>query len=149
MLYSGLIVLPRSVFWSADFNGRSDNTDVITLPTPMSSIEFTSLERDIIDWLQLHCDDHQVQRQLPHLILRKRDYTGVGFFVHFSIPPNVAPPPDSVGDSTPLPGPDIASPELDAGAGTAIFLTEGKLDCLEIFAYGDSFPETIENYTLS
>ena len=59
----------------------------------MSSIEFTSLERDIIDWLQLHCDDHQVQRQLPHLILRKRDYTGVGFFVHFSIPPNVAPPP--------------------------------------------------------
>ena len=29
MLYSGFNILPRSVFWSADFNGRSDNTDVI------------------------------------------------------------------------------------------------------------------------
>ena len=29
MLYSGFIILPRSVFWSASFNGRSDNTDVI------------------------------------------------------------------------------------------------------------------------
>ena len=40
--------LPRSVFWSADFNGRSDNTDVIPLMTwfdkltgfPESSAEF-------------------------------------------------------------------------------------------------------------
>ena len=29
MLYSGFNILPRSVFWSADFNGRSDNLDVI------------------------------------------------------------------------------------------------------------------------
>ena len=31
MLYSGFNILPRSVFWSADFNGRLDNTDVIRL----------------------------------------------------------------------------------------------------------------------
>ena len=31
MLYSGFNILPRSVFWSAYFNGRSDNTDVIPL----------------------------------------------------------------------------------------------------------------------
>ena len=31
MLYSGFDTLPRSVFWSADFNGRSNNTDVIVL----------------------------------------------------------------------------------------------------------------------
>ena len=31
MLYSGFVTLPRSVFWSADFNGRSDNADVIRL----------------------------------------------------------------------------------------------------------------------
>ena len=31
MLYSGFNVLPRSVFWPADLNGRSDNTDVIRL----------------------------------------------------------------------------------------------------------------------
>ena len=31
VLYSGFNILPRSVFWSADFNGRSDNTVVISL----------------------------------------------------------------------------------------------------------------------
>ena len=30
MLYSGFNILPRSVFWSAYFNGRSDNLDVIS-----------------------------------------------------------------------------------------------------------------------
>ena len=30
MLYSGFSIFPRSVFWSAYLNGRSDNTDVIT-----------------------------------------------------------------------------------------------------------------------
>ena len=29
MLYSGFNILPRSVIRSADFNGRSDNSDVI------------------------------------------------------------------------------------------------------------------------
>ena len=31
MLYSGFNILHRSVFWSAYFNGRSDNLDVIPL----------------------------------------------------------------------------------------------------------------------
>ena len=31
VLYSGFNILPRSVFWSADFYGRSDNLDVIRL----------------------------------------------------------------------------------------------------------------------
>ena len=35
MLYSGFNTLHRSVFWSADFNGRSDNTDVIRLRLAM------------------------------------------------------------------------------------------------------------------
>ena len=29
MLYSGFNILPRSVLWSANLNGRSDNTDVM------------------------------------------------------------------------------------------------------------------------
>ena len=33
MLYSGFNILLRSVFWSANLNGRSDNLDVITLAT--------------------------------------------------------------------------------------------------------------------
>ena len=40
MLYSGLTVLPRSVFWLADLNGRSDNTDVITLNSIPTLMKF-------------------------------------------------------------------------------------------------------------
>ena len=36
MLYSGVNILPRSVFWSANFNGRSDNSDVIPLNETLS-----------------------------------------------------------------------------------------------------------------
>ena len=36
MLYLGFNILPRSVFWSADLNGRSDNTDVIRLKMQFS-----------------------------------------------------------------------------------------------------------------
>ena len=38
MLYSGFNILPRSVFWSANFNGRSHNLDVIPLEL-MNQIE--------------------------------------------------------------------------------------------------------------
>ena len=42
MLYSGFNTLPRSVFWLADFNGRSDNTDVIWLKLmAINSIQFS------------------------------------------------------------------------------------------------------------
>ena len=39
MLYAGFDILPRSVFWSAYFNGRSDNLDVIRLKTMMTQKE--------------------------------------------------------------------------------------------------------------
>jgi hypothetical protein len=116
---------------------------------PMCCMELTPLENDIVGWLLKNCEDSDVQRQLPQIHLRKRDYTGVGFFLHFSLPPDVIAAPESVGDVTPIPGPEIASSQLDSGAGTVIFLTDGRLDCLEIFAYGNHFPETLTDYTLA
>ena len=38
MLYSGFGILPRSVFWSAYLNGRSDNADVIQLRAVMARV---------------------------------------------------------------------------------------------------------------
>ena len=46
MLYSGFNILPRSVFWPADLNGRSDNADVIRLrrsPDTMDSKRFDNM----------------------------------------------------------------------------------------------------------
>ena len=41
MLYSGFNIFPRSVFWSADFNGRSDNLDVMSLAA-INKMRFTT-----------------------------------------------------------------------------------------------------------
>ena len=43
MLYSGFNILPRSVFWSADFNGRSDNLDVIHLKARLLNFRLKTL----------------------------------------------------------------------------------------------------------
>lgn len=112
-------------------------------------MELTSLENDIVRWLLKNCEDSDIQKQLPHIRLRKRDYTGAGFFLHFTLSTDVMAAPDSAGDSTPIPGPEIASSQLESGAGTVIFLTDGRIDCIEIFAYGNHFPETLADYTLT
>ena len=52
MLYSGFSILPRSVFWSASFNGRSDNTDVMRLK-PMT---LTKPESDLLSATDLAFD---------------------------------------------------------------------------------------------
>ena len=45
-----------------------------------------------------------------------------------------------------VPYPYIESPDLEIGAGCVLFLVDGRLDTLEIFAYGNSFPEDIDEY---
>ena len=51
MLYSGFDILPRSVFWSADLNGRSDNTDVIHSSSSRQRNEITMAKHEIPEWV--------------------------------------------------------------------------------------------------
>ena len=46
MLFLGFNILPRSVFWSADLNGRSDNTDVIPRLKSIANIPDARTNRD-------------------------------------------------------------------------------------------------------
>lgn len=45
-------------------------------------------------------------------------------------------------------GPYIESPHLEAAGGSILFLEDGRLDVLELYANGDSFPESLTEYTL-
>ena len=52
MLYSGFNTLPRSVFWSADFNGRSDNLDVMRLERMDAGLAIqTACGFDLLEYL--------------------------------------------------------------------------------------------------
>jgi hypothetical protein len=109
---------------------------------------FTALEQDVLNWFVDCLDDPILKRRLQSAILKKRDYTGVGLFLHLDIldPSRL---PDRDGDVGPIPGPEISSALLESGAGTALFVTDGVADCLEIFAYGNSFPEMLSEYQLN
>ncbi len=111
-------------------------------------MEFTKLEGDILNWIIDHIENPILEEQLNHAIPVKRDYTGSGFFVHLFIPDNIPSLPYDEGDVDPFPGPMIVSEQLEAGGDTVIFVTNGKIDCLELFAYGNTFPEHLENFTL-
>ena len=72
MLYLGFNTLPRSVFWSADLNGRSDNTDVIRLAKKFMNQNLEQFELDR-EWL--------VEFTLPLLFLIDVAILFAGMFV--------------------------------------------------------------------
>ena len=58
MLYSGFNILPRSVFWPAYFNGRSDNTDVMSLNQDSNSRMDIANAVAHLESLGLHVSQH-------------------------------------------------------------------------------------------
>ena len=111
-------------------------------------MEFNRLEKDIFKWLAENTEDYRLREQLLRASLKNRKYTGAGFFVKLSVPADTPRITEDIGDINAIPGPFIDSSSLESGADTALFIKDGIAKALEIFAYGDSFPEVLENYLL-
>lgn len=105
------------------------------------------LEEDILAWMSSKSSSEAFATQAQVLKVTNREYTGVGCYTDFEIPTerNVQP---IRGHSQPYPGPHIEAAELEAGAGTHLWIQDGFITCLEIFAYGNSFPEDLTEYKL-
>ena len=71
------------------------------------------------------------------------------FFVNLAVPSEVPTRLADRDDINPHPGPFIESPVLNGGGDTVLFIIDSLIDTLEIFAYGDIFPENLEQYTLT
>ena len=108
-----------------------------------SGIEFTPLERAIVEWFAEHSDDPVLSAKLTASAPSARKYTGHGYFVDL-----VRTEGTRVSDGDPVPGPHIVSSALPDGAGTVLFLVDGHPDMLEIFAYGEGFPEELPDFRL-
>ena len=116
----------------------------------MISASFNELERAILEHIAKDYSIDSLTRQIQLTTLKKRDYTGVGFFVDFNIPktlPKIE--PNELGDEKVIHGPFINSKGVDIGGGCLIFLQDGYIDCLEMYAYGDRFNEHISEFELS
>lgn len=95
-------------------------------------------EEEILDILRKQYELAQV---------KKRDFSGAGFFTSFQIPKN-APKLDSnksfqIGDL-------IAEMQgVNEGVSFVLFIKDGLIDFLEGYSYDEKWPETIGEYQLS
>jgi len=111
-------------------------------------MNFSKLEKDVLSWLYEKEEDPVIKSQIEAAKPIKRKYTSVGVWVHIDLPGNVEAVPDEYGDITAIPGPRINSSNLKCGAESAIYITNGFLDTLEIFSVKDNFPEKLDHYEL-
>lgn len=100
----------------------------------------TKLEKAIFDWIADR--NSALASRLRDVEVASREHTGVGFYIYlFEEGPDW--------DRPPVDGPVIESPQLDMGAGSILWLSEGEPHCLEIYAFGNHFPTVLDKFHLS
>lgn len=103
----------------------------------------TMLEFQILKWFCLKYPE--ISGQIKTSIVTRREYSGAGFFFELSVSKNAIPLDKKIKT---LDGPQIKSSKLDLGGGSVFFLKNGYLKILEIYAYGKSFPEKLDEFEL-
>lgn len=111
--------------------------------------ELSQFEKEILDAILE--GDHPVlevlRQQVRTCRVRKREFTGAGFYTWLTVPPDA--PQTSPSGTFTLSGAHAELAGLDHGAGFVLFVTNGILDNLEGFSYDEPWPETMGTYTIS
>ncbi|GAB3582201.1 hypothetical protein [Hymenobacter daeguensis] len=83
--------------------------------------------------------------QISQCRVTLREYSGCGFFTTLVVPDDS--PGIDVGKPY-LNGCDVEAAGLSHGAGSILFVRDGRLDFLEVFAYLDGDPAALHDFTL-
>jgi hypothetical protein len=109
-------------------------------------VEFTPLERAVLDWIAEHTGDAVLARQIAEAKPVAREFTGSGSYTELEFRP---------GDAPPLTGgltmfePEIESPQLEHGAGSVLHCKSGFVSTLELYTNGgEPLPEVVSAWTL-
>jgi len=100
------------------------------------------VDRDILDWIAAETGDPALSAQIAKASVKRRDYTRTGFFVYFEPDPAAEP-----AGAAPV-SPRLEAPGLMDGAGCDLFLRDGRLHYLEVYARGGFLPEPLADYQL-
>lgn len=84
--------------------------------------------------------------QINHCQVLTREYSGCGFFTTLVVPDDS--PYITVGASGHFGGSDLDAPGLSHGAGSLLFVREGRLHFLEVFTYVDGDPAQASTFEL-
>jgi len=101
------------------------------------------VDRDILDWIAAHSNDDALAAQIVAARVKRRDGTRTGFFVYFE--PGTG---ERTGDGLRPVCPRLTSAGLMDGAGCDLFLRDGQLHYLEVYARGGFLPEPLTDYRL-
>ncbi len=102
------------------------------------------LDKDILSWIADETKDVELSAQIELAEVSRRDYMRTGFFIYLQVPEGLA----KVDAKIQPVCPHIEGPDLMDGAGCSLFLRDGVLHYLEIYARGGFFPESLEQYEL-
>ena len=109
-------------------------------------MEFTPLEREVLDWIAHRSSDNSLLKQIENVQPKEREVSDVGTFLDLTFPKDFE--SNAPMARNPIQGPEIKSTMLKNGAGSLLFIADGKISVLEIFAKDENFPEELSNYTL-
>ncbi len=101
-------------------------------------------EQAILEWITTHTANPELAAQLRTARVRKRDNTRTGVFVYFEPNPAAAAVPTGVRPVCPR----VIAPGLIDGAGCDLFLRDGRLHYLEVYARGGFLPDPLEHWVL-
>lgn len=108
------------------------------------SEELQPVDRDILEWIAAQTGDAALSRQLATPRVKRRDRMQTGFFVYFEPDPSA---PTVAAGIRPV-CPRVVAPDLLDGAGCDLFLRNGRLHYLEVYARGGFLPAELRDYRL-
>ena len=109
--------------------------------------QLTPMEAALLKDIAVCHQNPALTEQIERCRVAKREYSGCGFFTTLMVP-ETSPLVETVGKDRTMWGRDIAAPELSHGAGSILFMEDGRIDCLEVFAYVDGDPAQVSGFTI-
>jgi hypothetical protein len=114
---------------------------------------FNEFELAVLKWFKGAYTNQQLIAQIDSAKFLKRDWTKVGFYVYFEVSRELEPINlDDLGNTWPgkwpIDGPFLVSEDIHDGGGTLLWGKDGYINCIEMYAHGDFFNETVEKFEL-
>ena len=110
---------------------------------------FNDLERSVLGWYMTHYESPSLRQQLEAAGFVRREWTKVGYYTDFKVPGDLTPVKLlEIGGRWPVDGPFIKARSLQYGGCVILWGQDGYANCMEIFAYGELFPEGLSEFEL-
>lgn len=113
---------------------------------PNKKLELTQLEIKVFDWYLNNLSSVKLINQVKNIQITNREYTGHGFYSDIIVPDAIADLDDKDTIINPIDGPIIKGPDIDVQGETILFIENRRINLLEIYSYGDSFPEKPQEF---